>query len=438
MEKLFDLFYNSTGVCTDTRKIQKDCLFICLSGENFNGNTFATEALKLGAKHVICDDKKYCNSNEIYFVENSLIYLQKLANFHRKQFNIPIIGITGSNGKTTSKELINCVLSKKYKTLATVGNLNNHIGVPLTLLNLNSSHEIAIIEMGANKFFDIKELCEIAEPTHGIITNIGKAHLEGFLNFEGILKTKKELYDAVENVNGVLFINRDDVTLNKILPKDIDFHTYGITKKNEMVMNEISGELIELNPFVKLKWSKSNYHSEEIQTQIIGKYNFYNFLAAICIGNFFKVPENLISESIASYSPTNNRSQVFNTKNNTLILDAYNANPSSMESALDSFSQLSNNSKYIILGDMLELGNDSKIEHQKIVNFILKLELPCVFVGENFYEFKNSVVNNTNFLHFFKNKIDSKLYLSNLQMSNNLILLKGSRGIGLEDLVENL
>jgi UDP-N-acetylmuramoyl-tripeptide--D-alanyl-D-alanine ligase len=436
MKKLFDLFYNSTGVCTDTRKIFKDCLFICLSGDNFNGNTFALEALKLGAKHVICDDKNYCNSNEIYFVENSLIYLQKLANFHRNKFKIPLIGVTGSNGKTTSKELINCVLSKKFNVLATKGNLNNHIGVPLTLLNLNSSHEIAIIEMGANKFFDIKELCEIAEPTHGIITNIGKAHLEGFINFEGILKTKKELYDAIANVNGVLFINRDDVTLNKILPKDIDFHTYGITKKNEMVMNEISGELIELNPFVKLKWSKSNYHSEEIQTQIIGKYNFYNFLAAICIGDYFIVPENLISESIASYSPTNNRSQVFKTNNNTLILDAYNANPSSMESALESFSQISNNSKYIILGDMLELGNDSKIEHQKILNFIIKLDLPCVFVGENFYEFKNSNKNNANFLHFFKNKVDSKLYLSNLNLNNNLILLKGSRGIGLEELVE--
>ncbi|MEN9998911.1 MAG: hypothetical protein RI922_1901, partial [Bacteroidota bacterium] len=285
MKELFDLFYQTTGVCTDTRKIEKDCLFICLKGANFNGNIFAEQALKEGAKYVVVDEIEYQTNASIFFVEDSLLFLQKLANFHRLKFSIPVIGITGSNGKTSTKELINSVLSSQFNVLATIGNLNNHIGVPLTLLRLNNSHQIAIIEMGANKFKDIEELCDIAEPTHGIITNIGKAHLEGFLNFEGVLKTKKELYDSVSKNKGILVYNNDDDVLKFNLPKGIDTISYGTS--NDSL---IKGELVNLSPFVELKWSTTNYQSDLISTQMIGKYNFYNYLAAISFGICFNVP----------------------------------------------------------------------------------------------------------------------------------------------------
>ncbi|MFN5417980.1 MAG: UDP-N-acetylmuramoyl-tripeptide--D-alanyl-D-alanine ligase [Flavobacteriia bacterium] len=430
MEKLFDLFYECKSVCTDTRKITPDCLFICLSGSNFNGNTFANQALELGAKYVIIDDKQFANSSEIYLVDNCLIFLQKLANFHRKKFNLPVIGITGSNGKTSTKELINCVLSKKYKTLATIGNLNNHIGVPLTLLNLNKTHEIAIIEMGANKFKDIEELCEIAEPNFGIITNIGKAHLEGFINFEGVLKTKTELYHSVSTNKGVLFFNLDDEILKSHLPKNTESFSFGTDKTADIV-----GELIGLTPFVNLKWTSKTFHSEELQTAMIGKYNFYNFLAAIAFGSYFNVPNEAISEAITEYQPTNNRSQIQKTKKNTLILDAYNANPTSMRSAIESFAIIENHSKIAILGDMFELGSESQKEHEQIVSMIEDLNIKAFFVGKRFFESKNK---ENNKIKFFEDKIIFKEYLDKNEFSDTLILLKGSRGIGLEELVEKL
>ena len=247
MNNLFELFYTSTVIATDTRNIEKDSLFICLKGDNFNGNKFAEQALERGAKYVIVDEIEFKTKENIYLVDNSLEFLQKLANHHRNKFNIPIIGITGSNGKTSSKELINAVLQKKYTVLATIGNLNNHIGVPLTLLRLNNSHEIAIIEMGANKFKDIEELCDIAEPNYGIITNIGKAHLEGFINFEGVLKTKKELYDSILKKKGTIIINSDDEVLIKNAP-NVNTIKYG-TNSNAA----IEGELINLSPFVEMK-----------------------------------------------------------------------------------------------------------------------------------------------------------------------------------------
>lgn len=430
MEKLFDLFYECSVICTDTRKITPDCLFICLSGENFNGNTFANQALELGAKYVIVDDGKYIQSEKTFYVANTLKFLQKLANFHRKKFNIPVIGITGSNGKTSTKELINCVLSKKYKTLATIGNLNNHIGVPLTLLNLNKTHEIAIIEMGANKFKDIEELCDIAEPNFGIITNIGKAHLEGFKNFEGVLKTKTELYHSVSTNKGALFYNLDDEILKSNLPKNTESFSFGTDKNANIV-----GELISLTPFVNLKWNSKTFHSEKIQTVMIGKYNFYNFLAAIAFGNYFNVPNEAISEAIAQYQPTNNRSQIQKTEKNTLILDAYNANPTSMRSAIESFAIIENKSKIAILGDMFELGSESQKEHEQIVTMIEELNIKTFFVGKRFYESK---IKENNIIMFFEDKIIFKEYLDKNQITDALILLKGSRGIGLEELVEKL
>ena len=290
----FDFFYSTTGVCTDTRNIQKDSLFICLKGANFNGNEFAQQALDAGAKYVVIDE---------LLVED--------------------------NGKTTTKELMAAVLSEKYSVLFTLGNLNNHIGVPLTLLRLTDKHEIAIIEMGANKFKDIEELCNICEPTHGVITNIGSAHLEGFGSFEGVLKTKLELYQAIVKSEGTIFYNGDDSILIDNLPKNIQSIAYAANQKEY-----ITGTLLEMTPFVKMKWNSENYESSEIQTQLIGKYNFYNFLAAISFGVYFEVENELISKALSSYTPTNNRSQLSKTETNTLILDAYNANPTSMSSAL--------------------------------------------------------------------------------------------------------
>ncbi len=424
MKEVIDLFYQTTGVCTDTRKIDKDCLFICLKGANFNGNTFAEQALKDGAKFVIVDEKEFQTNENIFLVDDALLYLQQLANYHRLKFNIPIIGITGSNGKTSSKELINAVLSSHYNVLATIGNLNNHIGVPLTLLRLTQDHEIAIIEMGANKFKDIEELCNIAEPTHGIITNIGKAHLEGFLNFEGVLKTKKELYVSIASKKGTIIFNNDDDILKSNLPDGIKTISYGTSSDSK-----INGELVNLSPFVELKWSTTNYQSELISTQMIGKYNFYNYLAAISFGICFNVPFEKINTAIANYTPENNRSQVKKTENNTLILDCYNANPTSMKSALESFALINHPNKYFIIGDMLELGDESIKEHQAISDLVKNLELNGSSVGPIF----NSLSQHS-FEKRFETKSDAIDYFESLEFTDKLILLKGSRGIGLESL----
>lgn len=430
MKHLFALFEDCEGVCTDTRTLTPNCLFICLSGANFDGNSFAQQALQSGAKYVIADNPAVCDEKAIFCVDNTLVFLQQLANWHRNKFTIPIIGITGSNGKTSTKELIHCVLSQKFNTLATAGNLNNHIGVPLTLLRLNTSHEIAIIEMGANRFKDIEELCAIAEPTHGIITNIGKAHLEGFLNFDGVLRTKRELYEAVAKVNGVLFYNADDNILHDNIPAQVQTRNYGTHSDAG-----IQGELIELTPFVNLKWKNGSYESEAIETQMIGKYNFYNFLAAICIGDFFGVPAAQISKAIAGYAPSNNRSQVSKTTRNTLILDAYNANPTSMKSAIESFAQINQEGKLAILGDMFELGAESASEHEHIVQLVSQLKFTCYFVGSRFFEAKKD---ENSHIQFFKTKEDVKIQLQKNRPNGQLILLKGSRGVGLEDLVEIL
>lgn len=424
----FEQYYSTSGVCTDTRKIKKDCLFICLKGANFNGNTFASEALKQGAKYVIVDEKEYASNEAIYCVDDALKYLQNLANFHRKKFDIPVIGITGSNGKTSTKELINTVLSTKFNVLATTGNLNNHIGVPLTLLQLSKNHEIAIIEMGANKPGDIKELASIAEPNFGIITNIGKAHLEGFKNFEGVLNTKKELYDNIEKNRGKIIINADDAILNSILPKGISSISYG-----ENLEADISGTLDHLSPFIEMTWRKYGYQSDSLKMKMIGKYNFYNYLAAIAFGLQFDLTPEQINEGICNYSPTNNRSQVQKTDKNTLILDCYNANPSSMKSALESFALIQNDDKFVILGDMLELGEDSILEHQKILELLEENNIKGITVGPIFYSIHSGYLQER-----FKSKEDALLYIESKNLKDKLILLKGSRGIGLETLEKYL
>jgi UDP-N-acetylmuramoyl-tripeptide--D-alanyl-D-alanine ligase len=424
MQELFDLFYATSGVCTDTRKIENDSLFICLKGANFNGNTFAQQALKEGARYVICDEAEYATDENIFLVPNALKFLQNLATYHRRQFSLPVIGITGSNGKTSTKELINAVLSEKYTVLATIGNLNNHIGVPLTLLRLTNQHEIAIIEMGANQFKDIEELCAIAEPTHGIITNIGKAHLEGFGGFEGVLKTKKELYEAIESIGGTLVVNSDDQVLLQQIKQETKVLTYGTLPSADIV-----GELVKLDPFVNLKWTDKSYTSPELQTHMVGKYNFYNFLAAIAFGRLFHVDPLHIDRAISNYTPQNNRSQIVKSKRNTLILDCYNANPTSMRSALESFSMIEHPNKLFIIGDMLELGEQANTEHAAILDYIEENKLTGFTVGPLFQSLKKASA-----LRQFSTREEASAYFTLNQIDNALILLKGSRGIGLETL----
>ncbi len=430
MEKLYHLFYKAQGVSTDTRSIKKDSIFVSLKGENFNGNKFAKKAIENGAKYAIVDEKEFENENEnIFLVEDCLQFLQNLANKHRNKFNIPVLAITGSNGKTSTKELMNVVLSQKYNVLATKGNLNNHIGVPLTLLELNDRHEIAIIEMGANKPFDIEELCEIAEPNYGIITNIGKAHLEGFINFEGVIKTKTELYQSVLDKKGTLIVNANDETLKKNIPQGVQLIQYGSSGDGA----NITGELLNLSPYIELKWSNNEYTSPTIKTNMLGKYNYLNFLAAISTGVLFNVKNEQINKAIADYIPSNNRSQIKETGNNTLILDCYNANPTSMLSAFESFFIIEHKSKIAIIGDMLELGEESKIEHEKILTKLKAYKIDYYTVGPIF---KTCTSNNA--IKSFEKTEELAEYLSEDKISDKLILLKGSRGISLEKLEQVL
>jgi UDP-N-acetylmuramoyl-tripeptide--D-alanyl-D-alanine ligase len=422
MEKLFDLFYQSTGICTDTRNIQAGSLFIALKGDNFNGNLFAKQAIESGAMFGIVDEDGIADNQTIFQVDHSLEFLQKLARFHRDKFDIPVIGITGSNGKTSTKELINAVLSKKLNTLCTIGNLNNHIGVPLTLLRLTIEHEIAIIEMGANKHGDIAELCSIADPTHGIITNIGKAHLEGFINFEGVLKTKTELYASIQQKSGVLFACMDDDILMDACKKyPLPLVTFG-NQTGALIV----GELSYLDPFVHFSWHNHDYHSPTLHTHLVGKYNFNNFLAAIAFGNIFQVNPEDINSAIEGYVPQNNRSQVTKTEKNTVIVDCYNANPSSMKSALESFVEIQQNVKMAILGDMLELGSEGITEHQGILSFCQENQIPYITVGPIFKSLNEEGFSTTQEL------IEQ---WSDISLENNMILLKGSRGIALEKLL---
>lgn len=424
LKQLHQVFINSNGICTDTRKISKNALFFALKGDNFNGNQYASLAIDNGCSFAIVDEKEFVTNDKCILVDSVLKTLQDLANFHRKQFNIPIIGITGSNGKTTTKELIGEILSKKYQVLMTQGNLNNHLGVPFTLLNLNSNHEIAVIEMGANKPGDIKELVDIAEPTHGIITNIGTAHIEGFGSLEGVINTKTELYDFIARTNGTLFINNDDKVLNKRL-SNVKNITYGVSKAS------VNGRLNKLTPFVNFQWSTNDYQSPILETNLVGQYNFINFIAAISIGVAFDVDNDSISNALTEYVPSNNRSQVEKTKRNTLIIDCYNANPTSMQSAIESFDMMKATNKLLILGDMLELGHISDEEHIKIISFLELKNLKAILVGTEFCKQTSSFPTYKTTTDLLKNE-------NLIDIHNNYILLKGSRGIKLETLIKEL
>ena len=411
---LYNLYQQHFLVDTDTRNIRKNTIFFALKGDNFNGNTFAEQALKLGASYAVVDEKDFQTNDRILLVADVLKALQELANFHRKQLHIPIIGLTGSNGKTTTKELIHVVLSKKFNTVATKGNLNNHIGVPLTLLSMTNKTELGIVEMGANHQKEIEFLCSICEPDFGYITNFGKAHLEGFGGVEGVIKGKSELYTFLQANQKTAFINADDaIQVEKTKEiKSVSFNTEGI-------------RFLEVNPFVKL-----SYRDTTIQSNLIGKYNFTNIAAAITMGTYFKISETAIKEAIESYIPTNNRSQILTTEHNSIILDAYNANPSSMQVALENFDTLKAPSKVVILGDMFELGKESEHEHQAIVDLATAFNFDeTYFVGENFNIAKTNKPQ-------FKTYQAFEDFLKKNPLKNRSILIKGSRGMRLERILE--
>ena len=416
---LHSLFSNCSGVSTDTRKIEQDCMFFALKGENFDANTFTKEAILKGAKYVVIDNPEFQIEGKTLLVENSLTALQELAKFHRSYLGLPIIALTGSNGKTTTKELIHTVLLKKYKTLATIGNLNNHIGVPLTLLRFTKETEIGIVEMGANHQKEIQFLCQIVQPDYGYITNFGKAHLEGFGGVEGVIKGKSEMYDYLRINNKLTFINLDD-TIQKEKSKDITLYSFGLNNNN----SDVKITNIEANPMVKITFNEITIHSH-----LIGIYNANNINAAITIGKFFEVPDELIKEAIEHYIPENNRSQLIQKNTNEIILDAYNANPSSMAAAIENFKQLDKENKIAILGDMFELGEESLVEHKKIVELLENnSNISTYFIGKDFYANHKS----NNHFHFFENFENFANFFNENLPSSSLILIKGSRGMALE------
>ncbi|WPR72644.1 UDP-N-acetylmuramoyl-tripeptide--D-alanyl-D-alanine ligase [Flavobacterium sp. NG2] len=419
------LFLESSGVSIDTRKIAVNSMFVAIKGERFDANTFAKEALEKGASSVIIDNESYYIDERTILVEDSLVALQQLASFHRDFLKLPIIALTGSNGKTTTKELIQVVLSKKYNTKATIGNLNNHIGVPLTLLSFNSETEIGIVEMGANHKKEIEFLCEIAKPNYGYITNFGKAHLEGFGGVEGVIQGKSEMYQYLLKSKALAFVNLED-TIQVEKTRHLNSYTFGVGKKNA----DVNIDSVAANPFVEVVFSDI-----KITSHLIGLYNANNLNAALTIGKYFKVDDLAIKEALEGYVPENNRSQLLTKGSNEIILDAYNANPSSMLVAIQNFVQLGKSNKVMILGDMFELGVDSLKEHKAIVESdLIDGEIGCYFIGEAFYESRNSKPN----FKFYKTFSDFKEYLQNTSITNSIILIKGSRGMALERTLEFL
>ena len=392
-------------------------MFFALKGDNFNGNSFAKKALKNGASFAVIDEEEFWLNDQYILVNNVLETLQKLATFHRKTLNIPIIALTGSNGKTTTKELINCVLSKKYNTSATLGNLNNHIGVPLTLLSMTHETEIGIVEMGANHKKEIEFLSNIALPDFGLITNFGKAHLEGFGGIDGVIEGKSELYHHLKTNGKIIFVNTND----SLQVKQAGHY-------DQLIPFGLNTQLQEAQPYVNLKFEK-----HAIKTHLTGAYNYNNICVAIAVGQYFEVSEEAIVDAIASYIPNNNRSQIIEKSGHHIILDAYNANPSSMLAALKNFNELKGNDKIVILGDMFELGKEAKLEHQEIANFANALDLThVILVGENFYNI-DSKSKQVSYFESFETLSDA---FKTFQFKNNMFLIKGSRGMALERVLD--
>jgi len=430
LEKLYSDFLNGASVCTDTRSISSGCIFFALKGANFNGNTFAVTALESGAAYAVIDEPAISSDNRLILVDDVLTYLQQFAKHHRQQLKIPFIGITGSNGKTTTKELVNRVLSAKFNTLCTKGNLNNHIGVPLTLLSVKSTHQIAIIEMGANHQKEIELLCDIAQPTHVLITNVGKAHLEGFGGFEGVKKGKGEMYDFAKTAGATVFINDDNSILCEMLGAYQKTFRYGL-KAN----NDVTGAVLPDNTFVSLLWkSKSFPEWQTVESKITGAYNFENILSAVSTGVHFGVDAIAINNAVANYQPDNQRSQVIQKGTHQIILDAYNANPTSMEAALKNFNTNFNGKRAVLLGDMFELGESSAKEHQSIANLIASFNFDLVVLVGPFFK-STSEINNA---HYFENSNEAAIWIKAQNLSGCNILIKGSRGSKMEVVLDAL
>ena len=423
--ELYKCFMECGKVTTDSRNCPEGSMFIALKGETFNGNAFAAQALKQGCRYAVIDESEYAGEGTI-LVDNCLQALQQLANYHRRQLKTPVIGITGTNGKTTTKELISTVLSRKFNTLYTEGNFNNHIGVPLTLLRLTKEHEMAVVEMGANHPGEIKTLVHIAEPDYGIITNVGKAHLQGFGSFEGVIRTKGELYDFLRAKGGAtIFIQNENPYLNGIA-EGLTCVRYGQTAGLY-----VSGELISCSPFLSFRWTAEGV-SHEVNTHLIGSYNLDNMLAAAAIGRYFGVFDDDISSALASYLPHNNRSQLKETADNKLIVDAYNANPTSMMAALKNFRQVEAPHKMVILGDMKELGEASQEEHQKVVDYLKECGFDrVVLVGPEFAAATHSY---QTFQHVDEVLADIRIH----KPQGYYILIKGSNSMKLSQLPEYL
>lgn len=423
INELYEVFCQHPTITTDSRVCPEGSLFFALKGDNFDGNHFALSALEKGCQYAIIDDKSYAIDDRFIVVENVLSTLHQLATLHRKTLGTPIVGITGTNGKTTTKELISAVLSEKYRVLYTQGNLNNHIGVPLTLLRLTKEHDIAVIEMGANHPGEIKTLVNIACPDCGLITNIGKAHLEGFGSLYGVLKTKGELYDYLREHNGHVFINSNNALLKSIAHK-LNVTTYAISGNAD-----IQGSVTACSPFVSIKWHKKGEIPHTVDTHFVGSYNAENMLAAITVGLHFNITPQAINHALKTYRPQNNRSQFVETEHNRLVVDAYNANPTSMMAALENFKTMEFSNKGVILGDMLELGLQSEEEHRHIVEFLKQGQFTSVYlVGKHFGAVADQ------FQHF-ETTADLIAFLEKQPLQNKTLLIKGSNGIGLTKIV---
>lgn len=428
IQQLYDCFLKSSGVCTDTRKISADCIFFALKGDNFNGNEFAKQALEAGAKWVIVDEVEFQGGEGFVLVADVLETLQNLARHHRRTFDIPIVGLTGSNGKTTNKELLNAVLSKKYRVHATKGNLNNHIGVPLTLLEMPKDTQIAIIEMGANHQKEIAMLSRLCEPTHGFITNIGKAHLEGFGGVEGIKIGKGELYDYLKESDGYVFVNESDEVLMQMVHEKSLMLTIRYGKGQRALT------CIEASP--SIKFSLPLFFDKEqspYNTNLSGIYNFDNMQTAFAVGTFFNVPANDAAEALAAYESSNNRSQLVEKENLTLHLDAYNANPSSMEAAIRNFGVLDTaNKKAVFLGDMFELGEDSAKEHEALGKLVASFGFDTVVL---YGKHMTAALKYLPKAFYFSDKFSIHNWTADFDFSGYEVLIKGSRGTALETLV---
>lgn len=425
LNELYELFLHHEKITTDSRHCPANSLFFALKGEHFDGNQYAAKALEAGAAYAIIDNPEYLSGDRMILVDNVLDCLQQLAHRHRKALGIPVIGITGTNGKTTTKELLASVLATKFNVLATEGNLNNQIGVPLTLLRMNPDHEIAVVEMGASHPGDIDELVHIVAPNYGLITNVGCAHLEGFGSFEGVLHTKGELYDYLRHTNGKIFINQENKDLMGIA-HGLEQITYGQHEGAFAV-----GHVVESNPFLTFDW-KQQGKIHVVETHLVGAYNIDNVLAAVAVGRYFKIPAERISRAIAAYEPTNNRSQYKKTERNDLIIDAYNANPTSMKAALDNFASLPVHPKAVVLGDMLELGKTSDELHSGIVRQLQAEAFDKVYLcGQHFARTADGFPS-------FTTTEELIAALRQDKLEGYHILIKGSHSMGLENVVELL